>query len=140
MSGRTKPKQSRKSKKPKPEGRVGTDEDPEDYTKFGGFLMAVLGGIFGYSLVNSPWDYINAIPKVIGIIFCLFIVFGGVLLLLPEHDRPALTDALVKGFTLTLKAIVSMGKELAKQISLWRSHRRGRKEQEGEDHSPSNEQ
>src|SRR6266540_1619071 len=130
MSAKTKPKKSRKSKKPKPEGRVGTDEEPEDYTKFGGFLMAVLGSIFGYSLANSPWDYINAIPKVTGIIFCLFIVFGGVLLLLPGQDRPALTDALVKGFTLTLRAIVSMGKELARQISLWRGRRRERNEEE----------
>lgn len=68
-------------------------------------------------------------------IFCLFVVFGGILLLLPEQDRPAMTDALVKGFTLTLKAIVSMGKEMARQISSWRAGRRERKEKEVEDDS-----
>jgi hypothetical protein len=139
MPTRTRGTKPRKSRKAKP-NVDDNGEEPEDYTKFGGFLMAVLGAIFGYSLVNSPWDYINAIPKVIGIIFCLFIVFGGVLLLLPEQDRPALTDALVKGFTLTLKAIVSMGKDLAKQISLWRGRRRERKEKEGENDSPASEQ
>jgi len=46
-----------------------------------------------------------------------------------------MTDALVKGFTLTLKAIVSMGKEMARQISSWRAGRRERKEKEVEDDS-----
>lgn len=141
MSARTKATKAKKSRKTRrPRADNNDDLDPENYTKFGGFLMVVLGALFGFSLANSPWDYFNAISKVIGIIFCLFIVFGGVLLLLPEQDRPAMTDALVKGFTLTLKAIVSMGKELAKQISLWRGRRRERKEEEGKNDSSSSEQ
>jgi len=48
-----------------------------------------------------------------------------------------MTDALVKGFTLTLKAIVSMGKEIALHISSWRASRRERKEKEEEDDSPT---
>lgn len=139
MSTRTKgrkPKKTRKPRKSKPKADdndstddgLGTSVEPEDYTKFGGFLMAVLGALFGYSLVNSSWDIYNAIPKVIGIIFCLFVVFGGVLLLLPPEDRPGATQALVTAFSMTLKAIVTMGKEMAKQISIFRERRRQEKE------------
>jgi hypothetical protein len=134
---------TRKKKRPRKSRPPRDDDDnqsPEDTTKSGGFILALLGAVFGYALVTSPWDYINAIPKVIGLIFCLFVVFGGILLLLPEQDRPAMTDALVKGFTLTLKAIVSMGKEMARQISSWRATRRERKEQEEEDESLASEQ
>ena len=129
-----------KKKRPRKSRSTQDDDDnesPEDTTKSGGFILALLGAVFGYALVTSPWDYINAIPKVIGLIFCLFVVFGGILLLLPEQDRPAMTDALVKGFTLTLKAIVSMGKEIARHISSWRASRRERKEKEEEDDSPT---
>ncbi len=129
-----------KKKRPRKSRSTQDDDDnesPEDTTKSGGFILALLGAVFGYALVTSPWDYINAIPKVIGLIFCLFVVFGGILLLLPEQDRPAMTDALVKGFTLTLKAIVSMGKEIALHISSWRASRRERKEKEEEDDSPT---
>lgn len=139
-------KKRRKKRKPRAddndnggEGHGSSGEVEADPSKSGGLILALLGLVFGYALVTSPWDYINAIPKVIGLIFCLFVVFGGILLLLPEKDRPAMTDALVKGFTLTLKAIVSMGKEMAKQISLWRVSRRERKEQEGDNESPSRE-
>src|SRR5712691_9114989 len=128
----TKPKKTRKPRRSKPKADDNDDLDPEDYTKFGGFLMVVLGALFGYSLVNSPWDFFNTIPKIIGVIFCLFVVFGGVLLLLPPEDRPGATDALVKGFTMTLNAIVTMGKEMAKQISILRERRRLKKEKEAE--------
>jgi len=44
-----------------------------------------------------------------------------------------MTDALVKGFTQTLKAIVTMGK-LARQISMLRWRRRERKEKRARTH------
>src|SRR3989442_2492050 len=96
-----KPRKSRKSSKG-PSSSV--DELETDPTKGGGFILAILGFLFAYALVNSPWDFFNTIPKLIGLIVCLFAMFGGILLLLPETHRPAATEALVEGFTLTRPA------------------------------------
>ena len=61
-------------------------------------------------------------------------MFGGILLLLPEEHRPAATKALVTGFTLTLNAVVTIGKSLSAEISAWR---RNRAEKEDDEPEPS---
>jgi hypothetical protein len=51
----------------------------------GSFLVAV-GGAGVFLLALTPWDWLNAVPKVLGIAVSGFVVvLGGILLQLPEE-------------------------------------------------------
>ncbi len=60
-------------------------EKQEGLKDLAGFILAVLGGLTAFSIANSTdWTVWNFVPKIIGLVVDLWVVTGGLLILVPE--------------------------------------------------------
>ncbi len=60
-------------------------EKQEGLKDLAGFILAVLGGLTAFGIANSTdWTVWNFVPKIIGLVVDLWIVTGGLLILVPE--------------------------------------------------------
>ncbi len=98
-------------------------------------MLVVIGAGGAFTSANGTWGFWDAIPRLVGIIVSVFLVFvGAVLLVVPEKQRPetleAALRALVAGLKITLKTIESIARMILAQISKWEENRKLKREKE----------
>ncbi len=95
----------------KKRGRRSIDEEVEETPgQIAGLFLLVIGGAGTFLLAVSPWDWVNAVQKILGIIASAIMITGGGILLQPPTKRVKMVEHLLsvlREFARSLKDIVT---------------------------------
>lgn len=90
----------------KKRGKGSVDQEPQETpSQIAGLFLAIIGGAGVFLLAVSPWGWLDAIPKVLGILGCAVMVITGRILLRPPGKRG-----------LAMERLASLFRELARAV------------------------
>ncbi len=95
----------------KKRGRRSIDEELEETPgQIAGLFLLVIGGAGTFLLAVSPWDWVNAVQKILGIIASAIMITGGGILLQPPTKRRKIAEhffSVVREFGRSVRNIVT---------------------------------